>query len=643
MKGSKLFLVCLVVFFTLPFVNAEVNLYDFSSDSYSLGDVVLFRGDVKREESMRGTLDIFLKCGNKREQAGAELMDLNAGQARTFSNYVFLPVNLAGGCNAELVFSDLNSSVLESGIFEGFTITNNLNGDFQSNKNNFQLGEILLLSGHVTKPNGEAVDGSALVSFKRNSAVKFLGNGEIKQGRFNFEKELVRVPPGSYSADIFVTDNFGNKNTFSDVVSLTVESAINININLQKNRFDPGDEIVLTGYVSSNLNQRLEDVSVEIVFESSDPIVQNLADSSASFSARQVIPSNAKTKSYVVEITVRDGKGNYGFETFEYNVNAIPTSLDLSTGGGSFDPGNLINFNINLLDQAGDAISDSLNVYLFNAKEKVIVNKVVRTGVSDSVTIPEDAEPGSWKISAEGFGLSDEAAVNVNRYQKLDANLEGGELVVENRGNIPFKDYLDIEAGDLRKTKKLSIGVGENERIKLDKLFPFGNYQIRVPSIGKIFDNVRVGKEKSSFGLGNIFGKSKDKVTGNVARNVDNPARKSMLFLALVLLGGGLLYLVLGRRRRVKKSAVFEFKETDGKGYIEGKKKLEELKAKGVRKEREPVYGKATDEDIEYWKRRVQESYKEQEDKDRNREFLDRTKKNIEGDKIKPGMFSMFG
>ena len=641
MKGLKLFFACLVIFSLVPFANAEINLYDFSSDSYSLGDAVLFRGDVKREESVRGTLDIFLKCGSKREQVGAELLDIRAGESRTFSNYVFLPVNLAGKCNAELVFSDLGNNVLESSVFEGFTIVNNLGGNFQINKNNFQLGEVLQLSGHVSKPNGDAVDGSALVKFKRDGVVKFLGNEEIKQGRFNFQKELVRVPPGQYSADIFVTDNFGNKNTFLDAVSFTVESSVNININLQKNSFNPGDEIVLTGYVSSNLNQRLEDVSVEIVFEGLAPIVQNLDDSSVSFSARNVIPGNVKTKNYIIEITARDNKGNYGFNSIEYIVNAIPTNLDLSADGGNFNPGDLINFNVDLFDQAGDAISDSVNVYLLDSDGKSVLNKVVRTGASDSITVPENAAPGSWRISADGYGLIDEFSFSVNRYQKLDVNLESSELVVVNRGNIPFKDYLDIEAGDLRKSKKLNIGTGESTKISLDKIFPFGTYQVRVPSLGKVFDNVRLGKEKSSFGLGNLFGKNK--VTGNVVKNVASPTRKGMLFLALILLGGCFLYLVIGRRKRTKKNAVFEFRDVNGKGYAEGKKKLEELKVKGIRKEREPVYGKATQEDIEYWKRRVQEAFKEQDDKDRNREFLERHKKSVEQDKIKPGMFSMFG
>ncbi len=643
MKGLKLFLISLIFFLAVPFVSAEINLYSFSSDSYSLGDAVLFRGDVKRDESIRGTLDIFLKCGSEREQAGSELLDLNSGQARGFSNYVYIPSSLAGKCNAELVFSDLNGSMLESGIFEGFTILKNLNGNFQVNKNNFQLGEVLGLTGYVSKPNGQAVDGSALIKFKRDGAPKFLGNAEIKQGRLNFEKELVRVPPGSYSADFFVTDNFGNENTFLDILSFSVESSINININLQKNSFDPGDEVILTGYVSSNLNQRLEDISAEVSFEGADPVIQNLADSSVSFSFKYFIPENAKTKNYAVEITAKDNEGNYGFETFDYNVNAIPTNLDLSLSGGSFNPEETAGFTVSLLDQAGDPINDAVNVNLFDSDGEIVFNKVARTGVSDSFVLPEHAEPGLWKISAEGFGLSDEAAVNVNQYQKLDASLQGSELVVSNNGNVPFKDSINIEAGDLSKSKKLGIKVGESEKVSLDKLFPFGNYQVRVPSLGKVFDNVRVGKEKTSFGFGNIFGKSRDKVTGNVTRNVNDPSRKGLLFLALILLGGGLVYLVLGRRKSRKEASIYEFKGVNGKGYTEGKKKLEELKAKGVRKEREPVYGKATNEDVEYWKKRVQEVYKEQEDKDRNREFLDRTKRSIDENKPKPGLFNMFG
>lgn len=635
MKAVRVVLVLLVlILVAVPFANATMNIYHFSNEVYSLGDVMLFSGDVTYTEDIRANLNIILICGESSEQVAVETLDLGANQPERFSSYVNLPVTLAGNCNVRLDLVN-NGALLETSTFAGFELSDRLNATFEVSKDNYQLGEVFYLSGFVTKPNRSPVEGFAMIYFKQNGTTKFLGTGEVVRGSFSFSRELVRIPDGEYQITIFVTDNFGNKNTFENALVLNIESTLNVAANLQKSSYDPGDDVVVSGYVSNKLGTEVRDISLEFNF-GAKTYNQKLASTSVPFTAVYHIPENVKTSSYAVEITAKDELGNYGYKNIVYNVNAIPTKLDLALQGTSFIPKENVGFSVSLVDQAGDPIADTVNVGLYDPDENLVLTKTVMTGTSDSVVLPEQAEPGAWSVKADGFGLSDEDTITVREYMAADVSLDGSELVINNLGNVPFRKDLGIEAGNLRETKDVKLKVGDSERIKLDKLFPDGTYQVRLPDFGKVFDGVNIGNGKENGnGLGGI--------TGNVVKNLGNPGKRSIAFVLLAILGGTLIYLIYGRRRR-KASDKWESSRdfSKDKDYLLGRKRLEELKAKGIRKDR-PEYGKPTNQDIEYWKQRVQDAYKEQEQGKSNREFVERQQKSMEEDKPKQGWFNMFG
>ena len=127
-------------------------------------------------------------------------------------------------------------------------------------------------------------------------------------------------------------------------------------------------------------------------------------------------------------------------------------------------------------------------------------------------------------------------------------------------------------------------------------------------------------------------------VTGNVVKNTESPGRRSLLFIVLIILGGALVFLLLGKKAKKERKVDFS-KDRD---YTLGRKKLEELKARGIRKEKPVEYGKASQEDVDYWKKRVQETFTEQENNKSRDEFLRSQQKSINEDKPK-GLFRMFG
>ncbi|MBI2148803.1 hypothetical protein HYU23_03920 [Candidatus Woesearchaeota archaeon] len=626
MKVKNLFLILLLFILLIPLVNAEIKLSPFSSTVYNLGDKVLIQGTLVHSNTTRANLNLFLNCGSNTIQVGTILLNLKAKQLESFSNLVTLPTD----------FNDLNGLFLDSKDFQAFDLTNELKGSFDINKNEFQLGDELSIKGTVTKQNNLVVNGVFVISFKQGDKLLFLDTVEVIDGVVDYNKFLNRILPGTYSIDILAKDNLGNLNSFNDLFKIIITGNLNINAVFDKNIYTPGDTLTINGYVGSSLNKELSNLDVDFNFENEIKTKQ-LAKSTETFVVNYNIQSNVKTGRHLVTVVASDDEGNYASNSIDFDVLAVPTKLNLFLDSNAYDPEEEIIFNVTLLDQAGDPISDNINVDLFDNKGKIILSKIVKAGQQNTFLLPKHASPGIWKLNSYGFGLEYNFPFTVNEYQRLDADIQGTNLIVNNVGNIPYKGLFEISGNDVRKTKDLKLKVGEKDEIKLDKLFSSGSYDFNLPSLGKSFDDIVIPEKKSLFGGTN---KIKNKVTGNVARNTVSPTRRSLLFVALVVLCGCLIYLMFTYKGKFKKD---KFGIKSSSDYIMGQRKLDELKSKGIRKDNRTVeYGKATKEDIDDWKRRVQESIKEHERTTSENEFVRHQQKSSSDDRPKGGLFNMF-
>src|SRR3989344_4759429 len=375
MKVVKYLALILVIMLFIPFVNAAITINSFSTTKYNLGDGVLITGSVVQSTDLRVNLDLILSCGGSNSQLGAFVLNLKANKASDFSRYVTLPMDLKGSCKIIGELSELSesnsSAALEKQEFNAFEVSDQLNGNFESNSNSFQLGEELIIKGTVSKQNGQAVDGVAILSFIKNGKVLFLDTAKIDEGFFDFKKTLNNFPPGNYDLNIVAKDNFGNTKDFTGSLKLQLTGNLDIVANLNKPLYNPGETLSLKGYIAS------------------------------------------------------EKEGNYIREDVQYSVKAIPTSLNVQTSPSNLNPGASLILKANVFDQAGDLIRESISVNIVDTKNKVKISKVVTTGVDSEVIIPKDALPGDWKIKASGLGLESESNFRINEYNKLDAKIVG--------------------------------------------------------------------------------------------------------------------------------------------------------------------------------------------------------------------------
>ena len=627
MKAVKLALLVLILL--LPVVSAELNIDPFSSKVYSYGSKILLSGSVVQHASFRAKLDFSLLCGSSNQTAKlvSLLLNLKADEPTMYSQLVTVPKSLTGSCNIRMELFDTNGNILETKESYAFDISNDLSGNFKSMNSEYQLGDVFHFQGAVSRADGFPVDGVAVLKFRQGENIILIDSVEVVSGFIDYSRTLSLLPAGNYALDIEVSDNFGNTHGFIDVAVFKLSNDITIEAGFDKTSYEPGSSLVISGLISSSIDKELRDVEVEIVFEN-DKVVKNLLSSNEGFTYTYKIVPNIKSGKHLVAIKAMDVEGNYGEKIVNFNVNAFPTSLLMSLDSNSVNPGAKFGVFVDLMDQANDPISSNVVASLLDSKNNVVSSKLVRTSAREELFIPDGTAPNEWKVRVEGFGLSNELPVRVNEYKKLDIKLENNALVVNNTGNVPYNSFLEVIGNGKKSGKNVKLGVGKTAAIKLSDIFDAGLYNVDVPFSGKSFSNVPVEKKNSLFG----------RMTGNVVANVSSGKRPYMFYSSLLLIACCLIYIVF-RKSSLKNSSSSEFNKQE---FEKGQKKLEELRARGIRKDRPVEYGKATKEDIKDFKNRMVSQFNEDEKNKQKEDYFKNQRRVHDDGKPKGGLFNMF-
>ncbi len=620
---------CLIIFLlilALPVAYADINIDSFSSNNYNYGSKVLISGSIVRPSDVRARLELNLVCSTGSSKILSLIINLKSNELLRFSQLVTIPNSVLGSCKLKSDLLDYAGNLLETKEVYAFDVTNDVKGLFQSEgTGDYQLGDIFSLKGTFSRMDDTLVDGSVLIKFRQLENIVFIDSSEALDGMLDYSKTLSLLPAGHYSVDVVVTDNFGNTHGFIDSTVFNLENEINVNVGLDKTSYKPADVLVLTGSASGSKSNDLHDIDVEIIFEN-EKIKRSLQSSKEGFSYNYRIPANIKSGKHTVNIKVQDIEGNYGEKLVNFNVNAVPTSLSLSLDSSEVIPGAGVSFFTNLLDQANDPISESVALSVKNNKDETIFSKILKASSRDSFSVPEGSLPGDWKVRVDGFGLSNEIPLKIKEHKKIDVNLENNLLVVNNTGNVPFNGFLEIVSGSKKTGKDIKLKIGKTATIQLNKLVDEGIHNIEVPFAGKKFNNVDVKKDKGLF----------SRITGNVAANTASGNRPYMLYSALVVIILSLIYIFM-KKTSFKRNNTNRFNIEE---FELGQKKLKELKARGIRKDRPVEYGKATQEDIEDYKKRIVNQFSEEKNSSSNN--YSNTQRTVQDDKPRGGLFNMF-
>ena len=494
MKKRVLTLLLGILFLlSLARVHAELQLSGPSQTKVSLGDNLQVNGYLLQQADTLGLLKFELACA-ERKTILVKSVNLKANVQKTFDESLAINDYLPPPCHIEASL-EVNSQVIETVKSSSFEITKELEGDINIDKTSVQLGEDINIDGVITRPDGTAVTGSATITFKKGGTIYLQEVVPVKKGKFSYNYNTQDNPSGDYDVEIEVADSYQNKQIFI-VPSFTILGEITLTAEIEKTDFLPGEDLKLSGTaVAGTTNVKEGTIIIEF-----NNLNYEVGISRGKFKTTISIPEDIRSGLHTLSLSAEDTFGNRVATTTPVQIIPIPTTLRVITNTNQLQPTQQLAITPTLFDQAGDVMNIGLSVTIKDAEGDLVFEETVTSNEQTALTLPQDAVPGLWTISASGLGVTTEKAITVDELGNIALAVNGELLSITNTGNIKVKqafNFLLSTATEAREfTKKLTLSPGETEIIDLARGTNPGTYTVTVDQ--QTFNDVTITKKKSS-------------------------------------------------------------------------------------------------------------------------------------------------
>ncbi len=458
-------------------------------------------------------------------------------------------------------------------------------------KYHVQLGDSLVVDADNLKVDGQIFNGNAMIVFN-NGDDEYTLLTQVVDGEFSHKIEFCKsgcfLPgiPGNYSVSVKLLDS--RLAELSELVldnKLVVDSRLNVLADLKEAQIMPGDKIKIEGSVQRNSDGGLLNYGdIKIIFDGSE---YNTAISNEKFEYEIETGSDISSNYHEIQIIASDDQGNYGEKTLQFFVIPIPQSLSISTDKEEYLPGENVQIKVSLLDQAGDDISDDVELKIYNAKNKRLVKDYILVNEGYELDLPEYAVPGEWKIIARSNDLKADELFSVAEVKKLDVVLLGQYLFVKNVGNVYYSDPLIMYVdGEDKIEKRTNLNPGENMSIILYKDVKEGKHNVSIDNMNESFEVDVIDNRNFGQKLEDFF----SSVTGQAVRS-SGSGTSDLPFLILVgFIIGGLIFTSVKFRKKggkinlkFKKPSFSKMKSTAIEDIDEIRKRiLKDIESSGI-------------------------------------------------------------
>ena len=197
------------------------------------------------------------------------------------------------------------------------------------------------------------------------------------------------------------------------------------------------------------------------------------------------IPATSRSGTHPIAIIATDNRQNQGSVDSQIEVIAVPSTLNIALLQESQDPGKNLEYTVTILDQAGDIIPKSSQVRIISPDSTYAFQGTSMSAVPAEFAIGQFLPPGEYTLEALHEEIKASSVFVVNEIKDIRVWRDGESIVIENVGNVKFKDEVEIPARSDEKIftirKKLALAPGQVERILLSKELQTGTYDIEVP------------------------------------------------------------------------------------------------------------------------------------------------------------------
>ena len=181
------------------------------------------------------------------------------------------------------------------------------------------------------------------------------------------ELTLTKSMVGKCDLNIKITDNENNLIDKKIVKVFEVSNLLILDYELSKNELSPNSKVDISGTVKNIRGETIK-LGQAIMNIDNSSYTSNLDNSEFSFIYN--VPSNIKSKNHEVTVSFEDNYGNKASKDSTFYVNPKPTSLKNLLNKLDFLPGELVEVEALLYDQAGDLIENNADIKIYNPKDE---------------------------------------------------------------------------------------------------------------------------------------------------------------------------------------------------------------------------------------------------------------------------------
>jgi hypothetical protein len=294
-------------------------------------------------------------------------------------------------------------------------------------------------------------DGKSINIERMSAEPRFAAGEEAKYSTFI---KLVPENIGNLKGKCNVQVSVGSEK--ASTKSLIISDKILTSIKLDKLSYNPGETIIL------DLEAKKENGdSLEGFFNSTGIFSLSRQIKNGKLIEKLAVDKDLASGLYSVDVLVYDSIGsiklNNAKTSFSFNVNQVPTSLNLALSESEANPGSNITINSEILDQSDKKIEGSMDLKIVSpSKEETKLN--IQSGESSQFYFPFDAEYGIWKVVSSFSKLEKGIDLEIKKYPRASFSFIDNVLVVKNTGN-------DVYTGKIK-----AVIAGQNLEVNVDSL-----------------------------------------------------------------------------------------------------------------------------------------------------------------------------
>ena len=423
-----IFLLC------IPLASASLLLQSLPQTKFNIGDTVMITGEIL--ENQTGPHLLKLTCGEN--ILYYKMISLEKETKKDFSIPITFQSIHKGECsiNGELSF---DNNIIATATTTNIMISDELDGNFQVDKQQLQLGETVKLTATVNKFSGETFAGTALVMFQQGEKTILAEQIDFDNSQFEYVFNSENYPAGDYNVDIFIS-NVGNAKLFEDIVAFTVVDEIKINATASPTTAKQGDKIKISGKIEAAIEKQTFTTQVKLAFQN---ITEEKTLLGSSFDFTLKLPKQLKPKNYNIYLTATDSLGNKGEIYLPITIIQTPARISVDMETSELYPDQTAVITTILLDQIDDIIEgEDIDITVLSPEKEVLVSKSTDKPVK--VALAKFAPPGLYTIKASYPPLISQTNFTVLLVEKASLVIQEGRIFLTNIGNIPFTDTFTI-------------------------------------------------------------------------------------------------------------------------------------------------------------------------------------------------------